>query len=204
MYELLMSLLTFNPSSYTFYGVTLNHSVQYNGATLALTGFGMGGKKTGPTVAKVAVNQFFTQYPQRFVRTEEGALNSLDNVGLLVMSVSFLRGVDTQSVKTSISDVIRSNINEREMLTYKDDIEKVNDAILTDGTIYSGDTINIVGDSSTGLLLYVNAANKVTPIESEQGFVKKVFSAWFGKTTDQTGYNLKMALLKEPDLKSVK
>ena len=120
------------------------------------------------------------------------------------MSVSFLRGVDTQSVKTSISDVIRSNINEREMLTYKDDIEKVNDAILTDGTIYSGDTINIVGDSSTGLLLYVNAANKVTPIESEQGFVKKVFSAWFGKTTDQTGYNLKMALLKEPDLKSVK
>lgn len=200
MYELLLSLLTFNPSTYTSYGVVLNHSVTYNGATLPLTGYGMGGKKTGPTVTKVAVNQFFTQYPDKFVRTETGALDSLDHVGVMVMSVTFLRGVDSDSVQSSIAGVVSSNLSDKEMTEYHGDIDSVADAIGTDTAIYAGQTVSVVGDASTGLLLYVNAVGKVTPIESRAGFVKKVFSAWFGKTTDQAGYNLKMALLNKPVL----
>jgi hypothetical protein len=204
MYELLMALLTFNPSTFNFYGVTLNNSVTYNGQNLPLTGYGMGGKRTGPTVTKIAVNQFFTERPQNFVRTEDDALNSLDRVGNVVMSVSFLRGVDTQAVKSSIAGVITSNINLKEMPLYQNDIEEVSDAIMSDGAIYAGQTINVIGNTVTGLLIYINASGKVTVLETSQGFVKKVFAAWFGQMTDQQGYNLKMALINSPSLNSTK
>jgi hypothetical protein len=204
MYELLVSLLTFNPSNFTFYGVTLNNSVVYSGTTLPITGFGMGGKKTGPTVTKVAVNQLFTQYPDRFVRTENGALDSLSNVGLITMSITFLRGVDSDSVESSIAGTVSSNMTRQEALDYHEDIDQVADAIRTDSAIYSGQTVNVIANVSTGLLLYMNSSGKITPINSRNGFVKKVFSAWFGNAADQASYNLKMALLNKPELKTVK
>ena len=200
MYELLMSLLTFNPSTYTFYGVNLSHSVTYNNTVLPITGFGMGGKKTGPTVTKVAVNQFFTQYPDKFVRTDAGALDSLQDVGLIVMSITFLRGVDSDAVESSIAGAVNTAMTREEAITYHDDIDEVAEAIKTDSAIYSGQTVNVIGDVTTGLLVYVNATGKVTTIESRPGFTKKVFAAWFGKTTDQASASLKANLLLRPVL----
>jgi hypothetical protein len=90
------------------------------------------------------------------------------------------------------------------MPLYQNDIEEVSDAIMSDGAIYAGQTINVIGNTVTGLLIYINASGKVTVLETSQGFVKKVFAAWLGKMTDQQGYNLKMALLNSPSLNSAK
>lgn len=200
MLKIITLILTFLPTNSTFYGVTLNQSAEYQGRRLYLTGYGMGAKKIGPTMTKVAVAQFFTENPEMFARTEEGALKSLDYVGRAIMSVTFLRGVDSAQVRDSITKAIGENITGEESKTYAREIQELSDTIRADGPIYSGETISIIADPYSDVLFYVNAKQAVTVIDVRRGFFKKVFSVWFGPSRDQAAYNLKMNLLQKPEL----
>jgi len=178
-------------------GVSLNTKANYQGVDLPLTGAGIGLKKIGLNHVQVAVNQFFTQYPENFVRTVDGALPSIKNVGVTAMLLTFVRALDVQLIRSQINEFIGANINERERQQYATDLNSIFQAISSEEAIYYGKTITIVCDPDNREIVYSNSSERITRIPvSDVGFITKVMSVWFGKTVNSDAYNLKAWLLE--------
>ncbi|NDF15235.1 hypothetical protein EB061_07935 [bacterium] len=199
---LLALLLAFTPANESLMGVKLSTAVKYQDKTLTLTGVGIGSKRIGVSIAKVAVNQFFCEYPGSFVRTKEGALQSLQSVGNMVFSITFTRGVKTSDVEEQINTVMSENMTPDERTKYAGDVKAVREIILKDDTILTNETINIVANVKEATMYYVNMRGEVRSYKpADPKFIYKVFAAWFGNAPPgSTGESLKLQLLRAPEV----
>lgn len=207
MLALLMSLLAYAPANEFFQGTQLNVGANYENTPMTLTGFGLGLKKLGPLAhAKIAVNEFFCEKPELFSRTEDGVLSSLNNVGLMNMHITFLRSLTADQVQGFISQYLNNNLNENERVIFKNDVQNIMNAIGGESVITSGKSISIVGDIDGNDVHYFNSAGLSTTIHSQNtGFVLKVFSIWFDRSSmDSDAYSLFKALLMKREVTAVK
>lgn len=195
-------LLVFTPANESLMGVKLNTAVKYQDKLLSLAGVGIGSKRIGVSVTKVAVNQFFCEHPGALVRTEDGALQSLQSVGNMVFSITFTRGVKTSDVEEQISVVMTENMTPEERTKYSGDVAAVKKIILQDETILTGQTINVIANVQEQKLYYINMKNEMREYKpADPKFIYKVFAAWFGKTPPgSTGQSLKLQLLRVPEV----
>jgi hypothetical protein len=195
-------LLVFTPAKETLKGIPLSTSVKYEGKTLPLAGVGIGSKRIGVSIAQVAVNQFFCEHPGALVRTDEGALQSLQSVGNMVFNITFTRAVKTADVEEQISMVMSENMTPDERTKYAGDIAAVKAIILKDDTILINQTINVIANIQEGKMYYINMKNETREYKpADPKFIYKVFAAWFGKTAPgSTNQSLKLQLLKVPEV----
>lgn len=205
MIPLLLSLVTYLPANEYLNGVQLNVGAQYENHTMKLTGYAIGLKKIGPMMhAKVAVNEFFTEKPEFFVRTEAGVANSLSNVGMMNMHLTFLRTLDSSLVQGMITEYLSHGLTADESNKYKSDIDNVVKAIGVENAIYAGKSISVTGDVLSNTIAYSNSAGDSTVIHSQNmGFVLTVFKLWFGNPQDNDAFNLRLNLLRDRNVTGV-
>jgi hypothetical protein len=184
---------------YSFYNVPIATTVNYSSLPLTLTGTGVAMKKFGITRIKVFVIQYFTQYPEKFVRTETGALKSIENTGYTAMKLTFIRGVDSTMVRDSINDYLTNNIEPSEYPQYKNDIATILNAISGDDSFVYGSSITIVGFKNH--ILYEDTKGKVTIVESiNNDLTTKIYGMFLGKVTNDEGYSLKLRMIEDPSI----
>lgn len=182
---------------YALYGIPVAESVDYNTISLKLTSTGIAGKKVGVARAKVFIAQVYTQYPEKFVRTETGVVKSIVDVGYTSIRLTFIRGVDSVMISDAISEYLTLNITQAEYPRYKLDIDTIISAIKGDESFLYGSSITIVAHK--GNLLYEDTSGKVTMINSQnQDLTTRIFAMFLGEVSNNDGYILKMHLLANP------
>lgn len=199
MQTIVSLFLSFSPTNTVFHNVRINSHAMYDDRPLVLTGYGLATKKAGVSTVKIAVNQFFCEVPERFVRTTNGAVGSLPLLGDMAMSVTFLRNVGSDQVQSEIETIISDNLSDQEYQYYESDIQKVLQAIARENSLRAGETLNLVGEARTGRILYQNGKGSVSVIRPDNPkFIYKVFSGWFGNTSSGSSASLKTQLLQKP------
>ena len=181
------------------YGIDVANDVDYNTLKLKLTGAGLASKKVGIAKVKVFVVQVFTQYPDKFIRTETEALGSVKDVGYTTIRLTFVRGIDSTMVGDAINEYLNNNIPSSEYPLYKNDIDVVLGAISGDESFTYGSSITIVGYKNH--ILYEDTKGKVTTINSTNAdLTTKMMAMFLGIVTNNEGYSLKMQLLEDPTI----
>lgn len=191
------ALLTVTPGDKTIEGVTLGKSAVLNvdnyQGTLDSLGAGVREKKVAIVKVKVYVGQAYG-HSQIFVRTNEGALDSVNAMESVAFQMTFLRDVDGVQLQTAFADGFAAN----KVDVKKPEIKKFLDAVAAGGQALKGKTITVVGvkigNEHEGII-YENANGGEVSIGGPSGFVKNVMSLWFGVFADKEGQALKDQIL---------
>lgn len=195
------SQITLSPANEVFQNTTLSVALSDGTTTLPLAAYGLGLKKIGLTYYKVAVNQFYVENPANLVRTFDGIYASLNNVGKMAFRLTFLRGVGSDLIQSSIQDAITANMTDAEATTYQSDIQKVSNALLNGPALSFGSSISFVAYPATNQVLFEDASGADTLMQfTGSNFVFKIFAIWFGNQTTKEGAILKTALLTVPQV----
>ena len=185
--------------------VSATENVTGANKTLTMAGEGLRKKKKDLINWNVYVAQFYAEKPDQLVRTQEGALASLENVGTKALRLTFLRNVDIMDITDSFIAGLNANlISTTDQNNYAADVSAfikmvnsgsnaINDASMT---LFS--TVDADGNE---VLIYEDCRGTSNSIKSiTKGFVSKVFSIWFGNSAprDQGLFNLHAWLLNVP------
>ena len=171
-----------------------------SGSSLKLMSTGTATKKVGIAKVKLFVIQTYAEHPENFVRTDDGASSSINNVGVAAIKMTFLRSLDSATVSDAINAYLSNAISPSEMTNYANDIANITAAINSQDAMYSGDSLNIVGNKNN--VLYENSATKVFTISSANpSLTTKIFAMFLSNTiVDNDGISLREQLLQDPAL----
>ena len=200
MITLLLTLLTFSPANEYLDGVQLSVQANYHDAVLPLTSDGIITKKVGIGRVKVAVLEYFSQYPDKFIRSDSGAVASTNNTGVNAITITFVRTVEGSQIVDLINDYLNSNFTQEEQTKYAPNIKQITEAISSDAEIYDGKTITFVLDTNN-VVYYSNTSNNITTINSiDSNFNSKIMSLFLGNCPDNDCERLKSQLLQVPQV----
>ena len=192
------SVLTLSGESRKIDSVAIasNGSTVVEGRTSVLTsaGAGLRAKKVVFVNVHVYVAQLLMNDPSRFVRTDSGALESLDNEATVVVQMSFVRTVGSNEVQNAFRDSLVANQIDPE----SESIKAFLAAVSAGGDASNGKALTLVGEKladGSEVVTYENNQGEATSIHSGAGFVKQVFSIWLGETTDGGLASLKKSIL---------
>ncbi len=191
-------VLTLNGESQRIENVAIatdaSATVEGRTSTLTLAGAGLRAKKVVFINVHVYVAQLLMNDPSRFVRTDAGALDSVDNESTLAMQLNFVRSVGSGDVKNAFRDSLVANQADPD----SESVKAFLDAVSAGGDAANGKTLVIVGEKltdGTEVVTFENNQGQATSIHGATGFVKQIFSIWLGKTTDSGLGSLKKAIL---------
>lgn len=178
-------------------GVPVASDATYSGVKLFLTGTGTLTTKVSLTKVKIFVMQYYTEVPSNFRRSEDTAYLSIKDVGHTAMKLTFMRGLDSKTIRDTINTYINNNITTQDMPLYQSDVDSVLSAISTDESFTTGSSITLAGYNN--VITYENTKGVVTTIESRNNDIMvKLYSMFLGKTVDGDGRNFKLQLLQDP------
>lgn len=178
-------------------GIPVATKVETGGTTLTLTGTGTAYKKVGLSKAKIFMMQYFSEFPEKLNREEPKALSSVKDIGQTAMHLTFMRNVDSVTIKESFNEYLINNMTPEELVSYKNDIQSVLNALGSDEVFVSGNAITIY--SYKNVIQYENTKKVITTISSSNSdLTVKLFSMFIGKPTDSEGWSLKYQLLQNP------
>jgi hypothetical protein len=182
---------------YNISGVPVATSAVYSGTKMKLTGTGTAFKKFGVSKAKIFMMQYFTENPSKLVRTKDGVLGSIKDVGVTAIRITFMRNIDSATISDTLSSYIVENIGKDELPRYQNDINGLSNAITSDASFILGDSIEITAHKN--LVVYENSKKQIFIITSKNDdLTTKLFSMFFGNTTDVETNSLKAQLLQNP------
>ncbi len=134
----------------------------------------------------------------RYVKTEAGALASLDSEGAIALRLTFLRDVGSDKIATSFQDGLDANSvdpKDADIVHFMDIVGKTGDA-KTGGSL----TIFFTkGADGSEVLAYENIRDgkpSLKVIKGLSGFSRKIFSIWLGASADSGLAKLKTELMK--------
>jgi len=175
--------------------VTTN--VDNQSRTLTLIGDGLRSKKVAIATVKVYVAQVYAEKPDAFVREADKALDSFASTGTTAIKLTFVRNVDAQTVQNSF----RENFFANKVDVTKAEISGFLDAVTSGGDATNNSSMTIRGrilaDGSEEVA-YEGSRGSVKTVTGPKGYVKEIFSLWYGNTADNGLANLKTALLAKP------
>jgi hypothetical protein len=194
-------LLTMKAGTTVKNGVTISTgaTATVEGKTYDLTtvGSGLRNKRVIFDVP-VYIAQLLVSDASRYVKTEAGALPSLDNETSVAIRLNFLRDVPADKVTTSFQDGLDANA-----VDAKDaDIVQFMAAVTKNGDAKNSGSLTIFltkNDDGTETLAYENLRGPkadVTVVKGSKGLTNKVLSIWLGKTADSGLAALKTELMK--------
>lgn len=156
-------------------------------------GAGVRSKKVLIANVKVYVAQVLSSDASKFVRTQEGALNSLSDSRTTVIALTFLRTVDAPTVQTSFKDALKANkveLSDAAVAGFLSAVENGGEA--TEGkTLVIALQKNADGSETVS---YEDTNGKVTALKG-LGLTQKIMSIWLGVPADSGIQKLKDALI---------
>ncbi len=170
---------------------------------VTLLGIGVRKNRIRGVERKISVTQLFGSDPKKFVRTPNGALDSLAK-----MRSAALRFTSFQSVRANIAYLFYLRGIKKLGIHKSEALQKYLDAVIGAGDSAIGgsgpaqQSIVVASyHSPTGEeIFYQDQNGKVTKIIGGAGFIKTIFSFWLGESADNGLAVLKSNLLKRPEL----
>lgn len=192
-------ILTTTPGSKTIESVQIasEGTVNVEGQKLpvSIIGAGLRAKKVALFNVKVYIAELLSSDASKFVRTDAGALTSLDESRTLAIRLNFLRGVDAPTVQTSFSEALKVNgINMTQPA-----IAQFLKAVADGGDAVSGKALTIATQKNadrTEVVYYEDSNGKVTKITGPEGFSRQIMAIWLGAPSDVGVANLKQQIIK--------
>ncbi|NDG83975.1 MAG: hypothetical protein EBX52_02930 [Proteobacteria bacterium] len=172
-------------------------SIDNQTRTLTLIGDGLRSKKVAIATVKVYVAQVFAEKAEAFVRDADKALDSFGSTGTTAIRMTFLRNVDAQTVLNSFRENFFANkidVTKTEIASFLDAVNNGGDATNNSSMTIRG---RVLADGSEEIA-YEGSRGSVKTVNGPKGFVKEIFSLWYGNTADSGLANLKTALLAKP------
>lgn len=183
------------------YGVTLSTgaTATVNGQTVNLTtvGSGLRQKKVVIVPVNVYVAQLLVSDPSRYVKTNAGALPSLDASQTVAMYLSFLRNVDASTINEAFQASLDANgISEKDP-----DIVKFKQLVDELGGLKDNGAMTILiskNNDGTETLVLENKKDKTDSRThvGAAGLTHKLMSMWLGIPADSYLEALKTELLQ--------
>jgi hypothetical protein len=194
-------LLTLKPGTVVKNGVNISTgaTATVNGKTYDLTTVGSG-LRNKVVVFNIAVYiaQVMVSDASRYVKTDAGALPSLDNEKQVAIRLTFLRDVDAATVATSFQDALDAN-----KISGKDtDINNFMTVVNKGGDAKTSASLTIFmskNDDGSETLAYENAngTTQTTVITGQKDLTHKIMSIWLGTVSEDAGLKaLKAEILK--------
>jgi hypothetical protein len=179
--------------------ISVSAKANVNGQTYDLTTVGSGiRKKTVVFTVDVYVAELMLADADKgnLVKTDNGALPSLDNVKQVAMRLNWAVNVPADKIITSFQEGFHDN-----NISLKDpDVMKFMDAVAKAGNGASGGAMNIVliknADGTETVALENTRGPKPAIINGSRGFTTKVMALWLGTSKDAFLTALKAELLK--------
>jgi hypothetical protein len=162
---------------------------------LDLVGAGLRTKKVLVANVKVYVTQLLVDNVGKFVRTNEGALKSIDDMNVVAFTLSFLRDVDGPTVSKAFQDSFDANNVDSNNAGIKAFLNAVN----VSGQADNGKTMSIVVkrlENNTAEITYEATNGKVSKISGDVSLVRSISSIWIGASADKGLETLKAVLIK--------
>lgn len=179
-------LLTSQPGSQEVEKVKVSPSavakVSDRSHSLKLVGAGLRYKKVALFKADVYVGELFVNAPEKFVKTREGALDSLKSQKAAAIRMTFLRDVTGEKVSGSFKDGLEEN-----KVEISGDVKAFLEAVKNGGESKKGSTLVLLGEFLPGskeAVSWENGAGNVTTISGGDGFLRSIFSIWLGEIDD--------------------
>ncbi len=192
-------IITTDQSDKTIENVKIAHSAivttDKGDAKLDLVGSGIFVKKVLITNIKVFVAQMFVDNAGKFVRTPEGALNSMDDMNMAAFNLTYLFSVDGNKIMSVISDALDAN----NVDTDNEAIQEFLDALKASGKVSSGKTMTIVlkrNDDGTTKITFESPSGQIQEINGDKSVFKSIASIWLGNTADDGSEKLKASILE--------
>lgn len=151
---------------------------------------GLRRKKVAFLNVSVYVAEWFIQDTKIWAQS----IDDLKSLAPVAMRLTFVRNVESDKIEGAFRESLRSNKIKIEDPPIKEFLA----AIIAGGEIKPQETLTFLGhfnDDGSETLFYESNSNKVTEIRGPSGFLKKIFSLWFGETEDPNLIELKKALL---------
>lgn len=164
------------------------------GAKLAFVGAGLRAKKVVFVNVNVYVAEFFAAEPAKLKKSDAEILNSLLQAQPLALQMHFLREVDAGKVQSSFREALEANNVDLK----KPEIQAFLNAVKNGGEAKKGKTLTLVGVKNADgseTVTYEDANLKAVPVNGTAGFMKDIFSIWFGTPSDDGVARLKKSLL---------
>ena len=195
-------LLTLAPGTANISGVNISTGATavVDGKTINLTTVGAGlRKKVVLFKVDVYVAQLMVDDATRFVKSDAGALPSLENVGAVALRMDFkFRDVPAAKMSTAFEDGFRANGVDTKSTALGDFLAKVNAA----GDAKQGGALTILitrnADGSTKVQ-YENLKNGTSTVEVIAGVkqtLHDILAIWLGVPSDKELGDLKAQILK--------
>lgn len=184
--------LKLNKGDLKLEGVALASGADWGTTHLGRIGSGLRYKKVVFVKAKVYVGQLFSDQAEKFKRSEE-ALDSLRSMKIIAMHLTFLRAVDA----AKITEAFKEGLKENGVSPDDADAKKFLAAAAGGGDGKDHSEILVVAERLPAgeRITYSGPNGNVTVVEGQEGLIKKIFSLWFGKTTDSGLESFKKEIL---------
>lgn len=150
---------------------------------LKLVGAGLRYKKVALFKADVYVAELFAESADKFTKTEAGALDSAAAQKAVALRMTFLRDVEGEKVAGSFKD----GLEENKIPLDSPNVKAFLEAVKSGGESKKGSTLVVLGEKLAGgkeAVSWENGSGKVTTISGDAGFIRTIFSLWFGKLDD--------------------
>jgi hypothetical protein len=168
-----------------------NHSVE-----VSLLGAGLFTSNFLIFTSNEYVAQMYSSEPEKFARTSEGALESLNNMNEVVIQLSFLSDIKAKKFSATLAEALEKNdydLNSTDLKSFLDSVSQGNNAI-------SGRTVIITGRrlaDGSDLVVYSDCLSRSTSIVGPHGFTNAIMSIWLGVPVDKNMQKLKSEILGE-------
>lgn len=162
---------------------------------LDFLGAGLRSKKVLIANVKVYVAQVLADNAGKFVRTNDGAMKSMDDMSTVAFSLTFLRDVDGPTVSKAFQDSFDANNVDSNNAGIKSFLS----AVSVSGQADNGKTMNIIVtkiDDKNSKITYEATNGKVSIVSGDASLFNSIASIWLGASADKGLEVLKAAILK--------
>lgn len=167
-------------------------TVEGRKSQLTLAGAGLRTKKVAIVTAKVYVAELFVADVSKYVRTLEGALDSLSASNTVAIQLTLLRSLDADTVATSFKEALNAN----NVNTAGSSVQAF--LALAQNDAPTGKTVTIIGEKladGSEILTVEKPNGDVASIKGQKGFIRDIFSIWLGVPADKGLESLKKSLV---------
>ncbi len=158
--------------------------------TLKMVGSGLRSKKVVFVNVSVYVAEWFVNSTTPWTQS----IDDLKTLAPVAMRMTFLRDIDAAKIESAFRESLVANKINLDETPFKAFLK----AFLENGEIKKKTSMTLVGHfeaDGTETLSFESTSNKVTEIKGPSGFLKKIYSIWFGASADSGLEELKKSLL---------
>lgn len=145
-------------------------------------------------VAFIKVKVYVAEWMIAENATWQKSIQEMKPLSPVAMRLTFLREVDAEKIESGFRDGLRAN----KISLDEPAIKAFLKAVVEGGSLKKGQAMTLLGRAEADgseILVFESGAAVISEIKGPSGFLKQVYSIWFGETTESTLADLKTMLL---------